>query len=107
MRSNRREVIIGAFAVAVFSAPSLASVDYGDPDVEFRDFNVAGVPASGPYNPLRADGEKWCERLGLPRPNAWHLYRDQYGLVNKHLMRAECHKWLADHAHRCTMADIT
>lgn len=74
-----------------------------DPDIEIRDFQIAAVPASGPYKPTIADVKKWTDRLGLPAQGSWHMYPK----VIKSRFRAECHKWLADHSHRCTMDDVT
>jgi hypothetical protein len=83
--------------------PAIAA-DYGDPDMEFRDFVVSGVPASGPYRPLLEDGAKWCERLGLPHPSKW---RRPMHPVRKDKLREHCHRWIETGGHhKCTMDDV-
>lgn len=115
---NRRELLIGtasAAAIAFVAAPVLissaeAAAIYGDPDVQFRDFVVEGVPASGLYHPLRTDGDLWFSRLGLPntRSNSWR--RTDWRLLSKARVREQCWKWIDAARHgmpySCTVEDV-
>lgn len=106
MRINRREFGAIVAGAALLPVPATAAVDYGDPDMEFRAYRVHGVPSSGLHHPLRADGEKWCARLGLPMPDQWGVYRNMGSGVQKVKLREACHRWIADHSYRCQMADL-
>jgi hypothetical protein len=99
---NRREFNTGFVTILAYSAlPSSASTaplpDYGDPDIEFRDFNVKGASTSGQYKVMLQDGEKWCERLQLPKPQLWGHYIRENGfrMPHKAKLREACHKWIA------------
>lgn len=77
-------------------------MDSENPDIDFRDWNIPGVPSSGDYRPSRDDAEKWLSRLGLPNSREM----EKLGLIRKSALRRECREWLSDNSHRCTPDDI-
>jgi hypothetical protein len=104
---NRRQFFAATAATAslvacggaIAASPVQPVEDYGDPDIEFRNYNVLGQPASGLYHPLREDAEKWYARLGLPGTRNWP--RDGRG-VSKEILRQECKRWIEARRLGCT-----